>query len=1386
MEETFTKAIDILHLAKQNDVDIVLNGDQLQLKIPNDKTIDESLLKKIRANKKLIIDFLSNNNWKSTIIDNNTYKINSFDRNVVNPIPLSFSQERLWFIDLLEGSVNYHLPEVLRLKGELNREALSKALRAIVDRHEILRTVYREENGQVYQEVKPAGTWVLRESEGIKYQDDPGGLESYIAALTQAAFDLGKDEMFRAELIRLGPLEHILVVTVHHIASDASSMPVLVSEVASLYEAYASGTSPSLPALPLQYADYAVWQRNNIQGDFLEEKLSYWKEKLAEVPPLQLPADHERSSNGSARGATLFFEINAELSRQLQALSQRHGATLYMTLLSAFNVLLYRYSGQEDICVGTSVAGRPQKELEELIGFFVNTLALRNQVRGDMSFIELLQEVKTTTLEAYAHQEVSFEKVVEAVVKERQAGVNPLFQVMLVLINTPEAPELKIGELSLSGYANEQTTTKFDLTFFVRETREGFKCSVQYNTGLYSGERIQRMTTHFGELLQSVVSTPQMAVGQLEILGKEEKSELEQFGMSESPYPEEATIADLFEAQAAQHPDRAAVVFAGETLSYKELNARANALAHELQRLGVKQDMPVPLYTPRGIAMLTGILGILKAGGAYVPIDTEYPEERISYMLEDTGAQVAVSSGDYSGRLQELSGGYIQIAAIDDPDKTAAAAAASNPTRSQKPAHLAYVIYTSGSTGKPKGVGVSHGNLVDYVYGLEARTGISACKSYALVSTIATDLGNTVLYSSLLLGGTLHVFTRETVSHIEELHAYFEAHQIDCLKIVPSHWKALSPEAPLLPKRMLIFGGEALAPESVARIRRYNEACRIFNHYGPTETTVGKLVYELTGEENDSIIIPIGKPFSNTRTCILTKEQRQCPIGVPGQLYIAGAGVARGYLNRPELTAEKFIQDPNGKEGAKMYGTGDRVRYRPDGNIEFIGRVDDQVKIRGYRVEPGEVGRVLEESEQVSQAVVLAREDKQGNKQLVGYIVPAGDYDKQGIQSYLKTKLPEYMIPSHLVALESMPLTGNGKIDRRALPDPEGTQAEGGYTAPRNETEAKLAEIWQDVLEVEQVGINDDFFEIGGHSLLAVRLVSQVRKTFGRELPIADVFDYPTVAKLSARITDEPAGELLPPVTAVTPRPEHIPLSFSQERLWFIDKLEGSVQYHTPAVLRLKGELNREVLEKTLRAIIGRHEILRTVIKENEGRGYQQIMPAGNWTLGITEEIEEAGLSAYIGNLINKPFDFSNDYMLRAELVKLNKQDHILAVTMHHIASDGWSRSILVREVAELYKWYAANSNSKPATIKHPVCGLCDLAAPAHAGGVAAGEAKLLESEAQWRSHAAIAGGLPTPAGAGLAGGSPKLQHSCSHNGAACRSKQASWGDPVYDFAIGV
>ncbi|MBK8551797.1 MAG: amino acid adenylation domain-containing protein [Ignavibacteria bacterium] len=1019
-------------------------------------------------------------------------------------------------------------------------------------------------------------------------------------------------------------------------------------------------------------------------------------------------------------GTTQSFKVEKETANGLNELSRQQGSTLFMTLLSAFNVLLYRYSGQSDISVGTSITNRPQQEIENLIGFFVNTLALRSEVSNDETFIELLHQVKQTTLDAYSHQEVPFEKVVDAVVKDRDPGRSPLFQVMLVLHNTPEVPQLQLGEVRMSTEAFENNVSKFEITFFVNETPNGLMVSVQYRSDLYSERMISRMTEHFKELLRSVIKDPDQKIGLLPMLSKEEEHQLSaEINTSAVIYPKDKSIVDLFEDQVKKTPHAAAVVFEGKELSYLELNERSNQLAHYLRSKGVKEETAVPLYSQRGIEMMIGMLGIMKSGAAYVPVDTDFPQDRIRYMLEDTKAKIIVSSKQSRSKLPFTENiEVIEIEKVTGEPKE-------NLQTKVSPDNLAYVIYTSGSTGKPKGVMIEHRSLVDYVFGLNEKISINESRSFALVSTIATDLGNTVIYSSLLTGGALHLFTKESVSNIEYIHGYFKEHSIDCLKIVPSHWKALMNEDKLLlPKKLLVFGGEALQSELIEKIRETGTDCRIVNHYGPTETTIGKLLHEVdtqTDYTNFVNTIPIGKPFSNTQVYILTKDRQLCPAGVPGELYISGDGVARGYFNNEELTKAKFVENPfekvhkvhkvhkvskvhkvhkDDEHDSLMYGTGDLVKYLPDGNILFIGRVDDQIKIRGYRIELGEIESVLQQSESVSQAVVLAREDKQGNRRLVGYVTidketgreTGRGFDKEAITSFLKEKLPEYMVPSVLIELTEFPLTANGKTDRNALPDPETLDIMSeGFTAPRNEAETKLAEIWKEVLEVDQVGIHDDFFELGGHSLLAVRLISAIRKAFNVEMPIGDIFDYPTVALLSGQLEVQSDAEVLPAIEVIKERPQRIPLSFSQERLWFIDHLEGSVQYHVPSVLRLTGKLNTEALERSLRSIIERHEVLRTVIREEEGVGYQFIKDSEGWSLETidgkeySEDKDKDKLQSYIKQLISTPFNLSEDYMLRAQLIKMSEEDHVLAVTLHHIASDGWSTSVIVKELVELY-----------------------------------------------------------------------------------------------------
>jgi amino acid adenylation domain-containing protein len=1198
-------------------------------------------------------------------------------------IPLSFSQERLWFIDRLEGSVQYHIPSVLRLKGSLNREALQRTLAAIINRHEVLRTVVLEREGQGYQHVMPVNSWSLGFVEGLT--GDDAGLTSLISDLIRKPFDLSADHMLRADLIALAKDDHVLVVTMHHIASDGWSRSILVKEVIALYEAYSANKETDLPALSVQYADYAIWQRKYLQGETLENKLSYWKAKLEGVAPLQLPTDFSRPAIQSSRGATHNFKVDQKLSAQLVDLSHQYGATLYMTLLAAFKVLLYRYSGQEDICVGTPVAGRNHHELEGLIGFFINTLALRSHVSGEMSFTKLLQEVKNTTLEAYTHQEVPFEKVVDAVVKERDMSRNPLFQVLFVLQNTPEVPELKLGELSLSAESQERTTTLFDIAFTISETGSGLQGTVEYGTDLYRDETIAQMISHYITLLGSIVASPQERTGRLVMLSSAEKEKLlTEFNDTAAVYPKDKSVVDLFLEQALRYPDEIAIVYENQELTYGELNARSNQLAHYLQRRGLKPEMLVPICIERSLEMMIAILGIMKAGGAYVPIDPDYPADRISYMLEDIGAELVLSSTKCREKLFGCSALVIEL---DTDREMIYRESVSGIAVKISPNQLGYLIYTSGSTGKPKGVMIEHGGIVNLgisqSHALRLKPGMRTLQ----FASFGFDASCYEIFNTFLSGGCLVLCNKEDLLSVERFKDLVEKHKIEVAVVPPSFQLTIDNDT-LRILRTIVSAGEPLNETTGKYIQ--SQGIRLINAYGPTETTVCATLSDDPIRPDN--IITIGKPISNTQIYVLNGDKELSPIGVPGEICVGGAGLARGYFNRPELTSEKFIKDPFSKNtGARLYRTGDQGRWLSDGNIEYMGRIDEQVKIRGFRIELGEIESVLNESELVHQSVILAKGDSSGNKRLVAYVVAAGMYDKKVLQDYLGSKLPDYMVPAIWVELQNIPLTPSGKIDRKALPDPELADMTVEYVAPRTDTELALVGIWKELLGLERIGAYDNFFELGGHSLLAMRVVSSIRKELNVELNIRDLFVYPMIADLGTYLDEQTKGSSLPAIVAEV-RPEYIPLSFSQERLWFIDRLEGSVQYHIPSVLRLKGELKPELLEYTLRTIIQRHEVLRTVIRENKGDGYQHIMPAANWSLGVVEEVTykagEAALTGYITGLISKLFDLSRDYMLRADLIELDQDDHILVVTMHHIASDGWSVSILVKEVIELYQSY--------------------------------------------------------------------------------------------------
>jgi len=1095
--------IELLHRLKDNSVDIGLLGDDIEVSYDGEE-LPEILYKEIVDNKSAIVSYLKKSSFHLPTLEK--------AEAMPDRIPLSYAQERLWFIDQLEGSVPYHIVKVLRLKGRLDPGALEVALRGIVNRHEVLRTVIREREGQGYQEVMDKDGWEMgyRKEEA----EDEVEVKRYIGELIAAPFDLSKDHKLRAKLIRLEAGEHILAVVMHHIASDGWSMGILVRELTELYSAAVEGRAAELEPLPMQYADYALWQRKYLSGAFLEGKLEYWKEKLGGASVLELPADQERPASQSHRGRTKAFWIEEELRERLQELSRRQGVTLYMTLVAAFQVLLHRYSGQEDICVGSPVAGRTQQEVEGLVGFFINTVVLRSEVKSDMSFRELLQAVKETTLGAYEHQEVPFEKVVEAVVKERDMSRSPLFQVMITLQNMSELRKLELGGLEVSTDGGHLGTSQFDLNVAFMESDAGLLMVIGYCTDLFYAETIDRMAGHYEVLLRNIVADAGQKIEELQLLtGAEERQVLEEFNDTEVDYPRDKTVVELFEEQASRTPDAVAVVYEGQSLTYGELDRRSNQLGHYLRGLGVREDSLVPVCVERSIGMIVGILGILKAGGAYVPIDPEYPAERIVFMLEDIGGNWVVAQG--AGRSALAVAGDRELVDLDDSP-----AISQEPTvrvpRSLRPDHLAYMIYTSGSTGRPKGVLVEHGGVVNRLLWAQDYFGLSTADVVLQKTTYGFDVSVWELLWPLMVGSKL-VFARPGgQGDSEYLRGVIESSRVTMIHFVPSMLEAFVKDIELgdcAGLQKILCSGEALRPGMVRACQERLPQAKLYNLYGPTEATVDVSCWSVPEGRSHTGVVPIGQPVANTQLYIVDGNGRPVPVGVPGELWIGGVQVARGYWNRVDLTGERFASNPFGE--GRVYKTGDIGRWQTDGTIEYLGRKDEQVKVRGYRIELGEIESVLGGCAGVRQCVVMAKEDVAGNKRLVGYVVAEAEMDKGVIEEYLGARLPEYMVPRQWVKLESVPLTTSGKVDRKRLPEPDLAAIRQEYVAPGNALEEKLVEIWRELLGIERIGIDDNFFEMGGTSLMMIKLAHELRVRLQTAASVITLFQYHTIRRLA-------------------------------------------------------------------------------------------------------------------------------------------------------------------------------------------------------------------------------------------------------------------------------
>jgi len=1041
---------------------------------------------------------------------------------------LSFAQQRLWFLDQLEpdGSL-YNIPQAIRLKGTIDVENLRSAFEHIVARHESLRTTFTILDGHPLQVIaSPAGFALTAiDLSSWKGSEREAQAQRIVNEEARRPFDLAKGPLLRALLLRLDAEDHVLLLTLHHIVSDAWSLGVLFAELGTLYEAFSRGEPPHLQELPMQYADYAAWQRAWISGETLARQLGYWQNQLSGLTPsLNLPTDHPRPAVQTVRGARQIFSIPTSLTKSLRELSRREGVTLYITLLAAFQTLLHRYSGQEDIAVGSPIAGRTMTETEGLIGLFINTLVLRTDFSGAPTFRELSRRVRQAALGAYEHQDLPFEKLVEALQPERDLSRPPLFQVMFILQNTPIRP-LALAGLTLEPLRVESETSRFDLTLAMVERGEELLGEMEYNADLFDATTIERLLDHFTILLEGIAVDADVPVSALPLLPEDESRRiLVEWNDTSEEYATEKCIHELFEAQAVRTPAAIAIEFRESAVSYAELNRRANQLARYLRRLGVGPEVLVGICVEKGIEMMVGLLGILKAGGAYVPLDPAFPAERLAFMSEDAALPVLLTKS----RLTEiLPASSARRSVLLDADWSFIAGESGDnlgPTAASE--NAAYVIYTSGSTGRPKGVQISHRAVVNFLDSMRRRPGIKQGDVLLAVTTLSFDIAGLELYLPLVTGARVVLASLEEISDGAELSKKIETSGASIMQATPATWRLLLATGWQGKSNLRIFcGGEALARELANQLAA--KCAELWNLYGPTETTIWSAVQRVEFGEG---VVSVGRPIANTRTYVLDQNLHPVPIGIPGELFIGGAGLAQGYLNLQELTAEKFIPDAfGGGAGGRLYRTGDRARYLPGGEIEILNRLDTQVKIRGFRIEPGEIESVLEQHPLIRQAIVIASDQDGGEKRLIGYVVadPASILTVNELRRYLLSTLPDYMVPSAFIMLDEIPLTPNSKVNRRALPAPDGLrpELEEELALPRTPVEEIVAGIWGEVLGSEVVGIHDNFFALGGHSLLATQIVSRMSEAFDIELPLRRLFEEPTVAGLAGVLASEPGEQ---------------------------------------------------------------------------------------------------------------------------------------------------------------------------------------------------------------------------------------------------------------------
>ncbi|MBW8770258.1 MAG: amino acid adenylation domain-containing protein, partial [Gemmatimonadetes bacterium] len=1246
------------------------------------------------------------------------------------PVPMSYAQELLWLLDRASpGMHGYNVPRTARLRGGLDVAALQAALDGIVARHEVLRSTFDLVDDEPRQIVHPAAPVALAITD---LSDRPHAAReaealALVRELSRRPFDLTRDPQLRASLIRLGEEDHVLLLESHHVSSDAWSRNILMRELSALYDAHHRGEPSTLAALALQYGDFARWQRDALRGAEFERHIAFWRDQLRDAPALlELPTDRPRPTTPSFEGATRSRMLPAELLEQLRALSKTQGSTLFVTLLAAFDVLLARTSGQEDIVVGSPTAGRAQEGIEGLIGYFANTLVLRTRLDGDPSFAGVVARVRETTLSAFEHQDVPYEKLALELQRDRALGRGGLFQVMFTLQDA-ELRTLALPGLHFEPFGPARGATKFDLSLFMHERAEGLRAAFEYRTDLFDAATIDRLLGRFETLLEGIVANPDAPISTLPVLPLDERLRLQEWSYGATQPVDAETLHEMIAQQVARTPDATAVEIEQgdgtiERMTFRELDTRAATLARFLNGRGVGPNMGVGICVDRSTELVVAMLGVLKAGSYYLPLDPDYPADRLAFMLQDSKVPVLLTTTALVDALPQSSeAGSASVVLLDRDWELVEADArlvTELSTEQTTGDGLAYVIYTSGSTGRPKGVMIPHRAVVNYLawmrdaYPLDTRDGVLQ-KAPASFDACIWEF-----FLPLVSGARLVLARPGGHQDPAYLLAAIARHDVTLLQLVPSQLNMMletpGADAPNgLPRlRRLFLGGEALPSELLTRLGAVCPTLQVTNLYGPTEATVYATHWSIGAAEWTGGAVPIGTPITNASVHVVAMQSggamEVVPIGVAGELCIGGVGLAHGYLARPELTDEKFVPDPfvagrtskprsgRGSDArrARLYRTGDRARWRADGTLEYLGRIDNQVKLRGFRVELGEVESALAQQPGVQSAVALVREDTPGDQRLVAYCIgtESSGHTPAALRSALKATLPEFMVPTAFVWLAEWPMNANGKLDRKALPAPASADAPVAVrVAPRTPTEEVVAALWGDVLQRE-LGAEDDFFELGGHSLLALRVLAKVGERLGVRVPLRVIFESSTVAAFAARVDELRAAA---GTTVADPIPrggDEAPLTHLQELFWLVERnATGLGVYNVADQWHIDGTLDLDALRRALDGVVQRHESLRSVILDRDGGPVQVIRPPRPVSVDLIDlvslepERREQKRAKIVAERSAAPFDLSADLLLRATVLRLAPHEHVLLLVSHHVVYDGWSRGILLRELAALY-----------------------------------------------------------------------------------------------------